>query len=180
MEYVAIGIAVVAVVIALAAKAGASSLRREVEEARDDARRRVQNATDELRRETQVTREHLAALARGERVDGDMILEGRAWRDVGPREAAELVARGAVRVLDVRTPNETASGVIPGAVLVPLDELEARAGEIGTTGAPWLVVCAAGARSAAACEFLAGRGHRGLVNLDGGMSAWTGPRARTS
>lgn len=177
MEYAALALALVALIVALGARARAAASQRDLESGRDDVRRRVANAVEEMQRAHDVTRRHLAAVAAGESVDRDMILEGRTWRDVSVREAVEMVARGEVRVLDVRTRSEVAAGVIPGALVVPIDELEARASEVTRAGKPWLVVCAAGARSSAACEFLASKGLEGLCNLDGGMNSWSGPRA---
>ena len=57
------------------------------------------------------------------------------------------------------------------------DELEARAHELPKDGKPLVIYCAAGVRSAAACEYLSSLGHDGLYNLAGGFAAWTGPRA---
>ena len=78
------------------------------------------------------------------------------------------------------TVRSTAAGtpVIPGAQVVPVEELEARAREIARLGRPLLVYCAMGARSAAACEFLSHQGHEGLLNLADGFQGWTGPRAQ--
>ena len=100
------------------------------------------------------------------------------WREADTREAVELVSGGKVRIVDVRTPQETASGIIPGALLIPVDQLEARAGEIARDGRTTLVYCAGGSRSAAACEFLSTQGHENLINLSGGFGAWNGPRAK--
>ncbi|MND04317.1 molybdopterin biosynthesis protein MoeB [compost metagenome] len=63
---------------------------------------------------------------------------------------------------------------------MPIDELERRMRELPQTGKPWLVYCAGGSRSAAACEFLARAGHGEVMNLEGGFQSWTGPRARPS
>jgi metal-sulfur cluster biosynthetic enzyme len=78
----------------------------------------------------------------------------------------------------VRTPAEFASGHIPNAHLIPLDELEDRLGELPAKDTVLLVHCAAGGRSASACETLGQRGYTGLLNLVGGMHAWTGPRVQ--
>ncbi|WP_137994438.1 rhodanese-like domain-containing protein [Streptomyces vilmorinianum] len=76
-------------------------------------------------------------------------------------------------VVDVRTPGEYASGHVPGALNVPLDQLgravpalqeAAGRGEL-------LVVCQSGARSASACARLSAHGVAAL-NLDGGTSGW--------
>jgi phage shock protein E len=64
----------------------------------------------------------------------------------------ELVAKGAT-LLDVRTPEEFASGHPDGAVLIPVSELAARIGEL-PRDRPVVVYCRSGRRSAAAAEQL--------------------------
>jgi len=54
--------------------------------------------------------------------------------DLEPIPRGELMARvkdGLVTVLDVRPPEEYAAGHVPGAVNIPLQELEQRLGELG-------------------------------------------------
>ncbi len=54
--------------------------------------------------------------------------------DLEPIPRSELMARvkdGLVTVLDVRPPEEYAAGHVPGAVNIPLQELEQRLGELG-------------------------------------------------
>jgi hydroxyacylglutathione hydrolase len=70
-----------------------------------------------------------------------------------------------------------AAGIIPGAILIPIDEIETRMKEIPRDGRTTLVYCASGGRSAAACEFLSRAGWGELMNLEGGFSAWNGPKA---
>ena len=69
---------------------------------------------------------------------------------VSPAAVAELVARpDAPLLLDVRTPEEFAEGHLPGAVLIPHDQLASRLAE--TEGKPWvLVYCRSGARASKA------------------------------
>ncbi|HLK10541.1 MAG TPA: iron-sulfur cluster assembly protein [Candidatus Binatia bacterium] len=141
-------------------------LRRELGEARGD-----------LERGLAVTRAHLAATISGEPPPRDVVLRGGPFRDVEPAEAMALLERTPdLFVLDVRTPAEYAQGHIPGARLIPLDELEDRLGELPARGARMLVTCAAGGRSAAACETLGRHGWIDLLNLAGGMHRWPGPR----
>ena len=100
-----------------------------------------------------------------------------AYRDIDPAEAQRLVESGDVRVLDVRTSEEfTSLGHIPGATLLPVNELPARLTTIESEGKPLLICCEHGVRSEAAAGFLAAHGFRGLLNLQGGMASWTGPR----
>lgn len=178
MTFAALGLAVLGLLVALRALAGQGSWMRRVEEAERDARRRAEETASRLEQALEVERRLLARVAAGERVPREMILEGRLWGEVGPEEGRRLVEREDARLLDVRTASETAAGIIPGALLIPLDELEERLAELPRDGRTTLVYCAAGARSAAACELLSRAGIDGLVNLEGGFSSWTGARAR--
>lgn len=82
-----------------------------------------------------------------------------------------------VVLLDVRTEPEFAVRHIPGSLLIPLHQLEARWTELPLNGAPVAVVCEHGIRSMAACGFLSERGIHSLYNLSGGLDAWGGPLA---
>ncbi|MDZ4773064.1 MAG: rhodanese-like domain-containing protein [Planctomycetota bacterium] len=176
MEYAALALGLVALLVALSARSKAGGLAKSIEDATTDARRRVENANLERERELEVLRKTLVKMARGEKVSEDMILEGRTWRDIGTSEAVALVATGNVRIVDVRTRQEMSAGIIPGALLIPVDELEARAKEIARDGRATIVYCASGGRSAAACEYLSREGWDGLANLEGGFSTWNGPK----
>ncbi|MDL2345374.1 rhodanese-like domain-containing protein, partial [Deinococcus sp. MIMF12] len=56
-------------------------------------------------------------------------------------------------VLDVRTPAEYAQGHVPGAVLLPLQDLSARLNEV-PQGRKVYVICRSGSRSAQASRVL--------------------------
>lgn len=94
--------------------------------------------------------------------------------DVSDLTPAEAAARLRVeedwQVIDVRTPEERPDGVIEGDVLIPLDELSARAGEIDPAR-PSLIYCRSGSRSAMAVAALRTAGYD-AHNLAGGMIAW--------
>jgi rhodanese-related sulfurtransferase len=180
VEYAVLGIAVLALILALVAKSTASKLRQGIEDARADARRRAENSGEETRAELETLRRIVARLAGGEKLAPEMVLEGRLWREASAEEGKKMVAEGSVRLLDVRTPQETAQGIIPGAVLIPVQDLESRFRELPKDGRRTLVYCAGGQRSAAACEFLSTQGYEGLYNLAGGFMSWNGPRAKPS
>jgi glyoxylase-like metal-dependent hydrolase (beta-lactamase superfamily II)/rhodanese-related sulfurtransferase len=78
-----------------------------------------------------------------------------------------------VQVLDVREPTEFTGplGHITGAILIPLGELAARAGELDKTR-PLVAVCRAGSRSAQAIAILQKNGFTDVANLAGGMLRW--------
>ena len=73
-------------------------------------------------------------------------------------------------VLDDRQPDEFAEAHVPGAVLIPLNELPARQDEI-PNDRPLLVICANGPRSARAVEALRAAGYD-ATNVVGGTNAW--------
>ena len=70
-------------------------------------------------------------------------------------------------ILDVRTPMEFAMGAYPGAVNVNLDELPARANELGAKNREILVYCASGARSSYAQRILMQSGFTNVENVGG-------------
>ncbi|MFM7200645.1 MAG: rhodanese-like domain-containing protein [Myxococcota bacterium] len=74
-----------------------------------------------------------------------------------------------LNLIDVRTPEEFASGHVQGARNIPLDQLEARLEEVGA--APLYLICRSGNRSRQAGQLLVARG-RSAINVEGGTSAW--------
>ncbi len=142
-------------------------------------RRQVEEMRGDLERGLAVTRTHVAEVAAGEPPPRDVILRGSAYRSIEAAPALVLYQQQPeLYVLDVRTPAEFNAGHIPRAHSIPLDELEDRLGELPPRDRPLLVTCAAGGRSTQACEVLAEHGWTRLLNLAGGMHAWTGPRER--
>ena len=77
-------------------------------------------------------------------------------------------------VLDVRTEEEFYGplGHIEGAILIPIDDLEGRVGELNSVKNENIyVVCRTGGRSGRGKDFLNSNGFT-AVNVDGGMVAW--------
>lgn len=76
-------------------------------------------------------------------------------------------------LLDVRTQEEFEEARIPGAVLIPLDELSDRVQEV-PTDQPIVVVCRSGNRSIMGAQILryAGLKDIDIYNLEGGTRAW--------
>jgi len=83
----------------------------------------------------------------------------------------------ALQVVDVRNPGETAPGVIPGAVTVPLPQLDDRLGELDPAR-PTVVYCGSGYRSSIAASVLAAAGFEDVSDLLGGYEAWKSQRER--
>lgn len=93
---------------------------------------------------------------------------------VSPRDAAQrLESEETAVLLDVRTPEEwVTDGHAPGAVLIPLDELESRAAAELDESAAILVICRSGNRSQAAAQWLRQIGFSRVAEVEGGMRNW--------
>jgi phage shock protein E len=89
-------------------------------------------------------------------------------------KASSTNAKGFVLV-DVRSPGEHASGMIPGTDLnIDFRELKARHRELGAKLDDHIVVyCQSGHRSNIAAETLADLGYTHVYNVVGSMNAWT-------
>jgi len=74
-------------------------------------------------------------------------------------------------LLDVRSTEEFAAGHVPGAINIPVDQLEGRLSEL-KSGDEIVVYCFAGPRAAAALELLLGREFRRVEHLRGDFSEW--------
>ena len=95
-------------------------------------------------------------------------------REITPRELAARLATGEPTfLLDVRQAWEHARVALPGSVLVPLDRLGARLGELAPPEDALVVTyCPHGMRSADAARLLTGQGWRDVASLAGGIDAW--------
>jgi rhodanese-related sulfurtransferase/TusA-related sulfurtransferase len=79
-----------------------------------------------------------------------------------------------VTILDVREPAEYTFGHIPGAVSIPLGELENRMDEISKDKEIY-VVCRTGSRSDLASQQMEEKGFKNIKNAVQGMVEWSGP-----
>jgi sulfur-carrier protein adenylyltransferase/sulfurtransferase len=94
-------------------------------------------------------------------------------RDIAPLELKRRLDAGeSLTVLDVREPWECAIARVAGTINIPLNEVSSRLGEL-RRDAELVVMCKAGGRSRRAAEFLASHGFGQVVNLAGGIDAWT-------
>ncbi len=74
-------------------------------------------------------------------------------------------------VIDVRTPDEYASGHIPGAVNVPFDQVAQRIAEIDAPHGVALY-CMVGPRARKGESALLAAGYEKIFHLEGGLAAW--------
>jgi sulfur-carrier protein adenylyltransferase/sulfurtransferase len=87
-------------------------------------------------------------------------------------QAQSLVAAGA-RLIDIRESWETASGTVPGALLIERGMLELEIGQqVPETDRALILMCAGGDRSAISADALMQLGYQRVYNLEGGFNAW--------
>lgn len=88
-------------------------------------------------------------------------------------EAQEiLIANGDDAILlDVRSQGEYERVHIPGAMLIPLGELQGRINELDRKKRI-IIYCASGNRSMIACRVLETEGFGECINVTGGIGAW--------
>lgn len=69
--------------------------------------------------------------------------------------------------VDVRTPEEYAGGHVPGAINIPLDEIQKRLDEFKDMPKPVVAYCRSGARSGMATSILKQAGVQDVINGGG-------------
>jgi rhodanese-related sulfurtransferase len=94
---------------------------------------------------------------------------------IQPLELHRRLAEGRpAQLLDVRTPGEFAAAHVPGAKLIPLDDLDPAAfqQQRGAEAKPVYVLCQSGKRARKAIEKLERAGVHGCVLVEGGTQGW--------
>lgn len=104
---------------------------------------------------------------------------GYAFRpeyEVSPREAKARLTAAApdILLIDCRTQPEWDLVHLPGSILIPLADIEARADEIEPApGQTVAVICHHGVRSMRAALALRQLGHPSAMSVAGGIDAWS-------
>ena len=95
------------------------------------------------------------------------------FRRISVEQATELLDEGGAVVVDVRNPDEWVAGHVKGAIHIPVDEVLNRVEEL-PEDKKLLFICAAGVRSALACEMAAAMGvpTERLYNVEEGTPTW--------
>jgi len=178
MDIVLTAVALCALLMAIGARKRAAGLEERLGEARRTATA-AQATADELKESVDTLRALLGRMAGGHSVDALMVREGRLYKNTTSAELQKSLDEGRKPyVLDVRSSQEWTVGHIPGAVHVPVDDLEKSLHSVKRDGTPMYVICAGGGRSVAAAKFLSNRGYLNVFNVEGGMNGWRGPIAR--
>jgi rhodanese-related sulfurtransferase len=94
-------------------------------------------------------------------------------RELPAPDVAKLLEDGSpLLLLDVREAWELATAAIPGASHVPMGEVPARLGELDPARTT-VVFCHHGGRSAQVAMYLERNGFTDVINLAGGIDAWS-------
>jgi rhodanese-related sulfurtransferase len=91
---------------------------------------------------------------------------------ISPSEAADLISSQNVDLVDVRDADEWVTGHLPGARLVPLDQLRADPDAVLSHESAIIFMCAKGARSLTAAKLAERLGYTNVYNLEGGTREW--------
>lgn len=91
-------------------------------------------------------------------------------QDLTPETAQRLVDEGAI-LIDIRSQSEFSASHIPGALLLPMDAIDAAAAK-ALNGRQAIFYCASGVRTANAGAAIDAAGFSNPAKLDGGLDAW--------
>ncbi|PRZ17059.1 rhodanese-related sulfurtransferase [Laceyella sediminis] len=104
-------------------------------------------------------------------------LMNRGIQTVSPSELMKITENKKVRLIDVREKHEFQSGHIPGAINIPLSQMEllkSKSSEWDPNESIYLY-CRSGSRSAIAARQLRKLGFQQVIHLQGGLMRWKGP-----
>jgi len=90
-------------------------------------------------------------------------------RCLSPLELRELLAR--VAIIDVRSPEEFGASHLPGAVNIPVSDIQRRLDEVPRDRLT-VFICRSGARSLTAAAIATRAGRVNIAHLEGGLLGW--------
>ena len=96
-------------------------------------------------------------------------------KQMSAQELAEWLRSGSQPqplLLDVREPWEFEIGALPGAQSMPMGDVPARVGDLDADQ-PVVCICHHGMRSLQVARYLQQQGFAEVVNLQGGIDAWS-------
>ena len=95
------------------------------------------------------------------------------YRDLDPAEVKEILDnKNGTRLIDVREEWEHKIAGIEDSELMPLSNFMKHIEDLNEDD-EIIFYCHRGVRSANVCTFLAGKGYKNLINLKGGIEAWS-------
>jgi rhodanese-related sulfurtransferase len=96
------------------------------------------------------------------------------FQTISPKAAHDAIGNGggACVLLDVREPFEVAMASVPGALLIPMQQVPKRLAEIDRTKRV-LVLCHHGMRSQQVADYLVRSGYANVASVNGGIEEWS-------
>lgn len=97
-------------------------------------------------------------------------------QNINEDEFAKIVQAEKAIVVDVRTPQEVAAGIIKGATVfadINGSNFEAQVEKLDKSKT-YIIYCRSGARSSSAANYMVSKGFTKVYNLNGGISNWKG------
>lgn len=95
------------------------------------------------------------------------------FKNLGPQEIKEILDnKNGTRLIDVREEWEHKIARIENSELMPTSIFLQFVDKLNPDD-ELIIYCHTGVRSASVCEFLAGKGFKNLINLKGGIEAWS-------
>lgn len=100
--------------------------------------------------------------------------QNKGFVDADVKEFKEMMTKDNTMILDVRTPQETAEGMIEGAIEIDYkaDGFDAKLDQLDKNKT-YLVYCKSGGRSGRTANKMIDKGFKNVVNLKGGYTAWS-------
>jgi thioredoxin 1 len=101
--------------------------------------------------------------------------QGKSFKDLMPQDFKSKIdvkdANGVI--LDVRTPDEISTGIIPGAIFLDYfqKDFEKQVAKLDPSKT-YFVYCASGIRSGETVQLMKKNGFREAYNLKGGLASW--------
>jgi rhodanese-related sulfurtransferase len=92
--------------------------------------------------------------------------------EITPRETAEMLSAGKIKLLDVRTPEEYAIARVEGSLFADQSLVE-KIMQTWPKETPIVTICHHGMRSLDAAAYLRGHGFSNTRSMMGGIDAWT-------
>jgi len=97
-------------------------------------------------------------------------------RQISPTDALDLIENGRAILIDVRETDEFAETHIPYAISIPMSIIDGVLHHLTFPADKAIIFqCKMGGRSSRVCEYVAGIPEikNDIINLDGGITAWT-------
>ena len=105
------------------------------------------------------------------KTDSPTVVTAKGVSEITPQEARSAVDAAYSQFIDVRTPEEYASGHAARSRNIPIDQLMANLDKL-EKNEPVFLICQSGHRSKKAAQMLVDAGFPQAISISGGTNAW--------